>query len=105
LSVYGEARTKLLQEIIFRQESGAYQLPKLSRIITDKYGAFAGSDVTQKLLLGMRALYEDRIGTSFTLGLNEVRLNNEVKTSATRMSLAARVPEGTAKKDIDKSRS
>lgn len=84
LSVYGDDRQKVLKEIIFSQDNRAYLVNRgeesLVDVVSKKYGTYAGSDVTQKVLLGMQAMYPKSVKTSFTLGLDEVRLENQIET-------------------------
>ncbi len=76
LSVYGEDRIKLVQEMILLHPAGTYTRTALAEDISKEFGPFTEADVTQKTLLGLRSLREDRVMTNFTLGLDEVILSD-----------------------------
>ena len=89
LSVYGDERKSVLSGMILTMEDSSYVRDtdndygnSLTRSISEKFGAHAGADLTQKFMRGMESLYPDRVSVSFTLGLDEVRLFNVKKQKA-----------------------
>lgn len=83
-SVFGDNRRAVLEAAILRLPHGVYTLtiegratPSLSGMIESIYGAFAGTDVNERLIRGLEIKYPKLIKATFTLGLQEIRIGKE----------------------------
>jgi len=81
LSVSREDRPSLVGHAILLLPSGIYSLdmegraaPPVRGMIEQKYGVFAGLEVTKNMLCGLSVLYPKKIRATFTLGLQEIEI-------------------------------
>ena len=69
-------RIALLSEAILRLPEGTYRTAGIKEGISSRLGAFAELDVNERLLQGLSIEFPKRAKVSFTLGLDEVILQN-----------------------------
>jgi len=78
LSVYGNDRRMLLEAAILKVKPGTYTLAAEGKTLQSALepicGLYAALDANKRFLRGMEAKYPKAVITSFTLGLQEVRI-------------------------------
>jgi hypothetical protein len=67
-------REEKLTKTILSLPSGYYTTEKIAMEVGKRLGAFAETDVNQRLLIGIAVLNDRIFQTSFTLGLDEIHI-------------------------------
>jgi len=85
LSLPHTEREQVVRETILSLPAGTYLLttkgmasPNLPDTVGKMLGTFAGTDVTERMLLGLAATEPERISTSLTLGLDEIIIKSKI---------------------------
>lgn len=73
-NVFGADRSNLLLKMLQKLPKGTRTLATLIDEMSEKYGSLVAITVDKKTIMGLSILHENKIGCSFTLGLEEVKI-------------------------------